>query len=145
MLINDFICTLQETHKAQYHRLGCSHPIKVCHSSQMFSPAMIIATAHANSFNHKGLTNSLIRRRSLVNMTSGKTAKDNCKLRMTWLKTSKPPVLFSPKKIIVSELPNTNRSTDIVWASSFADNCLYRCLATRLWSYTLSTRSSASP
>ena len=44
----------------------------------------------------RGLTNSPIFARSLVNMTSGNTAKDSCRLRMTWLRISSAPVPRSP-------------------------------------------------
>jgi len=56
---------------------------------------MMPATVQAKSFNHKGLTNSPISRRLLVNSTSGNTANGNCKLKTTWLKTSKFPVLLA--------------------------------------------------
>jgi len=59
-------------------------------SNHRLSPAMMPATVQAKS-NHKGLTNSPISRRLLVNSTSGNTANGNCKLKTTWLKTSKFP------------------------------------------------------
>ncbi|WP_375452899.1 hypothetical protein, partial [uncultured Nostoc sp.] len=39
--------------------------------------------------------------------------------------------------------PTLIAKSNIVWASSFIDSRLYRCLATPFWSYTLSTGSSA--
>jgi len=52
----------------------------------MFKPAITIATVQAKIFSHKGLTNSPIKRRSLVNITNGTTANDNRKLSTTWLR-----------------------------------------------------------
>src|SRR5256886_8345167 len=47
-------------------------------------------------------TNSPILRRSLVNITNGKTAKLNCMLRITWLKMSKSAVPFSPHNAVTT-------------------------------------------
>src|SRR4029077_18104398 len=71
-------------------------PRKNWNSSQMLSPPMITATAYASSLSQTGFTNSPIFSLSEVNITSGKTANDNCILRMTWLRTSSFAVPLSP-------------------------------------------------
>ena len=49
-----------------------------------------------------GFTNSPIFKRSDVNHTSGNTANDSCRLRITWLRMRSLAVPLSPKKIAVS-------------------------------------------
>src|SRR5213076_1334802 len=70
--------------------------------TQPFNVAMKTATAYARSFSHLGFTNSPIFRRSEVNITSGKTANESCRLRITWLRIRSWAVPCSPKKIAVS-------------------------------------------
>src|SRR6266513_2900673 len=48
-----------------------------------FSKTMIAVVTHANVCSERGETNRPILRRSLVNKTSGITAKESCRLRMT--------------------------------------------------------------
>ena len=60
---------------------------------------MTPAVNHARIFSQRGLTNSPILRRSLVNCTRGTTAKESCRLRMTWLKIRSLAVPAWPKKI----------------------------------------------
>jgi hypothetical protein len=63
---------------------------------------MIVATNQARYFTIGPLTNSPIFTLSLVNRTSGKTAKLNCRLRITWLSTSRFVVPFSPEMIVTT-------------------------------------------
>ena len=57
---------------------------------------MIAEISQATVFSQRGLTNSPITVRSLVNLTNGTTANGNCRLRMTWLSTSSLAVPLSP-------------------------------------------------
>src|SRR6476659_4905445 len=61
------------------------YPMKVCQSSQAFSPAITTATGQASVSIHLGATSDPILRLSPVNMTSGKTANGSWRLRTTWL------------------------------------------------------------
>ena len=71
-------------------------PVNVCHSSQAFSDEMRIAIGQASARIQSGVTNGPIFARSPVNITSGKTAKGSCRLRITWLRMSSGPVPRSP-------------------------------------------------
>ena len=57
-------------------------------SSQMFRTAMTTAVTQARDFSQGALANSPIFLRSLVKLTSGKTANGSCILRITWLRTN---------------------------------------------------------
>src|SRR5438105_433585 len=48
-----------------------------------FSKTITAVVIQANACSQRGETNSPILRRSLVNRTSGRTANDSCRLRMT--------------------------------------------------------------
>src|SRR4051812_41406124 len=73
-----------------------SHPWNVCTRSHALSAAITMATVHASTLTHLALTNGPIFRRSDVNITSGNTAKESCKLRITWLRMSSFAVPLSP-------------------------------------------------
>src|SRR3989442_14907602 len=82
-------------------RIHQTLPRKIWTRSQALNPAIAHATTQASSLSHAGFTNSPIFARSEVNRTSGKTAKDSCRLRITWLRMSSLAVPVSPKKIAV--------------------------------------------
>src|SRR5579864_1074894 len=71
-------------------------PTIICSSSQTFRSAIATATTHASARIHRGVTNGPILCGSLVNMTSGKTAKGNWRLSTTWLRMISGPVPRSP-------------------------------------------------
>src|SRR5205085_2896273 len=79
---------------------GASQLRKVCIRSHALSNAMMVATSQESDFSTGPFANSPILILSLVNRTRGKTAKLNCKLRMTWLRTSRFVVPFSPEIIV---------------------------------------------
>jgi hypothetical protein len=62
---------------------------------------MTDAVIQPSTRTQRGLANSPIRARWLVNCNRGTTAKGNCKLRTTWLATSKFVIWLAPKKRIV--------------------------------------------
>src|SRR2546429_9631149 len=62
--------------------------------------AMKAAVTQDNVFSHLGFTNSPIFCLSLVNITSGNTAKLNCMLKMTWLRTRSFAVPASPERAV---------------------------------------------
>src|SRR6185369_15382544 len=62
---------------------GDTYQATVCTSNQTLSAAMITATTQARLRIHRGATNGPIFALSLVNITSGNTANDSCKLRIT--------------------------------------------------------------
>ena len=65
---------------------GVHHPAQlrnVWARSQALRAAIRTATTYARVFTHLEFTNSPIFRRSEVNQTSGNTAKDSCRLRIT--------------------------------------------------------------
>ena len=55
-------------------------------SSFRFSATMTAAMSAATIVSQRGATNAPSLRRSAVNMTSGTTAKESCRLSTTWLK-----------------------------------------------------------
>src|SRR5689334_23605882 len=79
-----------------------TQPAKIRTSSHAFNAAMNTATTYARILSQAGFTNSPIFRRSEVNRTSGKTANESCRLRITWLRIRSRAVPCSPKKIAVS-------------------------------------------
>src|SRR6266446_7804228 len=63
-----------------------------------FSKTITVVVIQANVRSQTGETNSPIFRRSLVNRTSGMTAKESCRLRMTWLSKSNFAVPLAPNR-----------------------------------------------
>ena len=68
-------------------------------SSHAFSAAITNATRYASTLSHVGFANSPIFTRSDVNITSGKTANESCRLSTTWLSTRSLAVPLSPYKM----------------------------------------------
>jgi len=66
------------------------------------SPMMIAATRIARAMTQGGLTNSPMRRRSLVNRMSGTTAKASWRLSTTWESTSSSSTACSPRTAITT-------------------------------------------
>src|SRR5205814_6909888 len=79
-----------------------NQPRRVSTSSQPLKPAISRATKYASALTQGAFTNSPIFNRSEVKRTSGNTAKDSCRLRITWLRIRSRAVPLSPKKIAVS-------------------------------------------
>src|ERR1041385_717024 len=77
-------------------------PAKMRTSSQPLNAAIATATTYESAVSHFGFTNSPILSRSDVNRTSGKTANESCRLRITWLRIRSWAVPCSPKKIAVA-------------------------------------------
>src|SRR6185369_12385999 len=71
-----------------------------CQSSQTLRAAMTTATIQARIFSHRGFTNSPIFSLSLVNITSGNTAKLSCMLSTTWLRIRSFAVPLSPETAV---------------------------------------------
>src|SRR5437588_12277064 len=75
------------------------HPLKMRTRSHALKAAIETATMYASAFNQSGLTNSPIFRRSDVNRTSGNTANESCRLRITWLRSRRWAAPCAPKKL----------------------------------------------
>jgi hypothetical protein len=75
---------------------GVKYSRAVWRSSHTFSDAITIATRYASAFSHAAFANCPIFTRSDVKRTSGNTANESCRLRITWLSTSSRAVPLSP-------------------------------------------------
>ena len=73
-----------------------SHSRAMPSRSHALRPAITMATRYASTASQPGLANSPIFARSTVNSTSGNTANESWRLRITWLRMSSFAVPLSP-------------------------------------------------
>ena len=85
---------------------------------------MTAAVSHARACPHHGVANAPMFRRFDVKWISGITANESCRLRITWLRTSRPWVDRSPA-IEITTTAGTSASSRVT--SRRSQGAIRRC------------------
>ena len=93
-------------------------------TSLALSATMIPAVVQASTCPHQGVANSPMFRRFDVKWISGITANESCKLRITWLRISRPWVDWSPASAIATTA-GTRASSRVI--SRRSQGAIRRC------------------